>query len=43
MMKQLFIGRDTHSFTELHEEEKREEEIEVTRRRRGETKGERAS
>ena len=23
-MKQLFIARDTHGFTELHEEEKRE-------------------
>ena len=24
MVKQLFIARDTHGFTELHEEEKRE-------------------
>ena len=43
MVKRFSTVKDTQRFTKLHGEEKRDREIEVTRRRRGESKGEKAS
>ena len=42
MVKRFSTVKDTQRFTKLHGEEKRDREIEVTRRRRGESKGEKA-
>ena len=42
MVKRFSTVKDTQRFTKLHGEEKRDREIEVTRRRRGESKGETA-